>query len=55
MSYSARAEGLGKYDKYDNNQQKKKRICKIVDFAFPADHKIKLRECEKKGKYLDGN
>ena len=32
---------------------KKKRICKIVDFAVPADHKIKLKECEKKDKYVD--
>ena len=32
---------------------KKKRICKIVDFAVPADHRIKLKECEKKEKYLD--
>ena len=27
---------------------KKKRICKMVDFAVPADHRIKLKECEKK-------
>ena len=27
--------------------------CKIVDFAFPADHKIKLKEWEKKDKLLD--
>ena len=32
---------------------KKKRICKIVDFAVSADHRIKLKECEKKDKYLD--
>ena len=32
---------------------KKKRICKIVDFAVPADHRIKLKECAKKDKYLD--
>ena len=32
---------------------KKKRICKIVDFAVPADHIITLRECEKKDKCLD--
>ena len=32
---------------------KKKRICKIVDFAVPADHRINLKECEKKDKYLD--
>ena len=32
---------------------KKKRTCKIVDFAVPADHRIKLKQCEKKDKYLD--
>ena len=32
---------------------KKKRIYKIVDFAVPADLRIKLKECEKKDKYLD--
>ena len=31
-----------------NNQQKRKRTCKIVDFAVSADHRIKLKECEKK-------
>ena len=25
----------------------KKRICKIVDLAVPADHRIKLNECER--------
>ena len=38
---------------YNNLQKKKKkRICKIVDFAVPADHRIKLKECEKEDKYL---
>ena len=32
---------------------KKRRIYKIGDFAVPADHRIKLKECEKKDKYLD--
>ena len=32
---------------------KKKRTCKIVDFAVPADHRINLKESEKKDKYLD--
>ena len=32
---------------------KKKRTCKIVNFFIPADHRIKLKECEKKDKYLD--
>ena len=30
-----------------------KKICKIVDFAVPAVHRIKLKECEKKDKYLE--
>ena len=29
------------------------RICKIVDFAVLADHRINLKECEKKDKYLE--
>ena len=33
--------------------KKKMRTCKIVDFAVPADHRLKLKECEKKDKYLD--
>ena len=32
---------------------KKERTCKIVDFAVPADHRLKLKECEKNDKYLD--
>ena len=32
---------------------KKKRISKIVDFAVPADHGIKLKECEKRDNYLN--
>ena len=30
-----------------------KKICKIVDFAVPADHSIKLKECEKRDKFID--
>ena len=37
----------------NNNNKKKNGICKIVDFAVPADNRIKLKECEKKDKYLD--
>ena len=48
---------LGQKTRPYRNQQKKKkkkRICKIVDFAVPADHRIKLKECEKKkDTYLD--
>ena len=36
-----------------NNNQQKKRTCKIVDFAVPADHRIKLKEYEKNDRYLD--
>ena len=32
---------------------KRKRICKIVDFAVLVDHRTNLKECEKKDKYLD--
>ena len=32
---------------------KKKRTCRIVDFAVLADHRVKLKECEKRDKYLD--
>ena len=27
--------------------------CRIVDFAVPADHRVKLKESEKRDKYLD--
>ena len=32
---------------------KKKRTCQIVDFAVRTDHWVKLKESEKKDKYLD--
>ena len=34
-------------------KKKKKRTYKIVNFAVPTDHRIKLKECEKKDEYLD--
>ena len=44
----------------DNNQQKKKkrksikeRTCWIVDLTVPDDHRVKMKESEKKNKYLD--
>ena len=30
------------------NKKKKRKICKVVDFAVPADHRIKLKESEKR-------
>ena len=35
------------------NLNKKERTCKVVDFVVPTDYRIKLKECEKKDKYLD--
>ena len=35
------------------NQQIKKRTCRRVDFAVPADHRVKLKENEKSNKYLE--
>ena len=32
---------------------KKERICKFVVFAVPTDHRMNLKVCEKKDKYLD--
>ena len=37
----------------DQQQKKKKRTCKVVNFAVSADHWIKLKESEKKDKYVD--
>ena len=51
--YTNGSPNLGQKTRPNNNQQQKKRICKIVDFAVPADHRIKLKECEKRDKYLD--
>ena len=51
--YTKGSPNLGQKTRPNDNQQqqKKERIYKIVDFAVPADHKIKLRESKKKGKY----
>ena len=35
-----------------NNNNNKKNL-QILDFAVPVDHRIKLKESEKKDKYLD--
>ena len=32
---------------------KKKRTCRIMDFAVPANHRVKLKESEKKDEYKD--
>ena len=33
--------------------KKKKRICRVMDFAVPASHSLKIKESEKRDKYLD--
>ena len=42
-----------KKKKKKKRKKKEKRIRKIIDFAVAADHRIKLKECEKRDKYLD--
>ena len=38
----------------ESQQKKKKKItCRIVDFADPDDHRVKLKEGEKKDKFLN--
>ena len=37
----------------DCQQLTKVRTCRIVDFAIPADHMVKLKENEKRDKYLN--
>ena len=51
--YTNGSLNLGQKTRHYDNNNKKKKICKIVDFAVPADHKIKLKEREKRDKYLD--
>ena len=38
--------------KKENDQQQKK-TCRIVNFDVPADHRVKLKESEKRNNYLD--
>ena len=44
---------INKKKRKKKRKKKKKRTCKIVDFAVTADHRIKLKECKYKDKYLD--
>ena len=50
---SARRPDLIIINKKKKKKKKKERICKIVDFAVPADHGVELKENERKHKYLD--
>ena len=53
--YTNGLPNLGQKTSPNNNQvqKKKKKICKIVVFAVPANHKIKLKGCQKRDKNLD--
>ena len=42
-----------KKKKKKKEKRKKKRTCQIVNFAVSVDHRVKLKESEKKDKYLD--
>ena len=45
------SSNLGQTTRLSDSQQKK-RTYRIVDFAVPADHRVKLKENEKRHKYL---
>ena len=51
LRHTRRSPNLGQKTRHNNQQ--KKRTCKIIDFAVPADHWIRLKKCKKKDKYLD--
>ena len=40
-------------DSQQKEKKRKKRTYRIVDFAVPADHKIKLKKSENRDKFLD--
>ena len=43
---------LGQTTRFRDTQQKKKRTCRIVDFAVPADRRVKLKQSEKKNSQM---
>ena len=47
------SHNLGQTTRLSYNQQEKKRTCRIVDFGVPADHRVTLKENEKRDKYHD--
>ena len=50
--YTNGSPNLGQKTRPYRNRQKK-RTCRIEDFAVPADDRVKLKESEKKDKYVD--
>ena len=47
-----RSSNLGRMTKPSDSQQKKKRTYRIVDIAVPTDHRVKLKESEKRNQHL---
>ena len=45
---------INNHKKKKKKKRKKKEFVKIEDFAVPTDHRAKLKESEKKDKYLEG-
>ena len=37
----------------NNNNNNNNKTCNLVDFALPADHRVKIKESDKTDKYLD--
>ena len=50
---SARRPILVIVNKKKKKKKKKKRTCRIVNFTVPAEYWVKLKESEKRDKYLD--
>ena len=48
-----RSPNLDQMTSCSDSQQKKKRTCRIVEFAIPADLRVKLKDSEKRDKYLE--
>ena len=46
------SHNIGQMTRPYNNQQKRE-TSRVVEFAVPADHRVKLKECEKKEKYRE--
>ena len=50
---SARRPDLVIINNNKKKKRRKKKTYRIVDFAVPVDYRVKLKESEKKNKYLD--
>ena len=46
--FEIQMDHLGQTTRISDSQQTKKSTCQTVDFAVPADYKVKFKESEKK-------